>query len=77
MSQFKYITNRTIPNKAGEERGKIKAVVKAGSDILEGEYICAECQFAGKVDQPFRRPLSVKCEKCGFLMRLPKLKGKK
>ena len=77
MSQFKYITNRTILNKAGEEKGKVKAVVKTGTEILEGEYICAECQYEGKVNQAFKRPISVKCEKCGFLMRLPKLKGKK
>lgn len=74
---YKYITNRTILNKAGEETGRIQAMVKEGSDNVEGKYICAECKHEGQINQPFKRPLSVKCEKCGFLMRLPKLKGKK
>ena len=77
MGMFKYITNRMLVNKAGQEAGKIKVVVRNESDTLEGEYKCPECGNEGKVNQPFRRPLNVKCEKCKFLMRLPKLKGPK
>lgn len=77
MGMFKYVTNRTIANKAGEEKGKIKMMVKNESDTLEGEYLCAECGNKGKVNQFFKRPISVRCEKCNFLMRVPKLKGKK
>jgi len=77
MGMFRYITNRTLPNKAGKENaGRIRAFVKTGSNTLEGEYVCPECGNEGKINQVFRRPLSIRCEKCNLLMRMPKLKGK-
>jgi ribosomal protein L37AE/L43A len=76
MGQFRYVTNRTIANKAGQESGRVRVMVKNGSDTAEGDYQCPECAYNGAVNQAFKRPLSVRCEKCGFLMRLPKLKGK-
>ena len=77
MGMFRYVTNRTLLSKAGEEKGRIRVMVKKGSDTAEGDYECPECDNKGKINQVFKRPLSVRCEKCGFLMRLPKLKGKK
>ncbi len=75
---FKYVTNRTIASKDGrEDAGRIKVCVKSDSDALEGEYRCPECGHEGKVNQEFKRPLSVKCEGCGHVIKLPKLKGKK
>jgi ribosomal protein L37AE/L43A len=78
MGQFKYITNRTVPNKAGkEDAGNVRIMVKADSDTAEGDYVCPECQYSGKINQPFRKPVIVKCTKCSYSMKLPKLKGKK
>ena len=78
MGNFRYVTYRAVANKAGkEDAGKIKAFVKNGSDTLEGEYKCPECGNEGKVNQAFKRPINVKCGKCGFLLKMPKLKGKK
>jgi len=77
MRQFKFITNRTIANKNGEEKGKVRAMVKSDSNRLEGNYVCSECLHEGNINQEFKRPLSVRCESCKFLMKLPKLKGKK
>ncbi len=77
MSQFKYVTNRTIANREGKDSGRVRMMVKNGSDTAEGDYVCAECGYSGKISQAFSRPLSVKCGKCSFLMKLPKLKGKK
>jgi RNase P subunit RPR2 len=71
---YRYITNRPLNNKAGEPAGSIRARVKVDSDKIEGFYKCPECQHNGKVDQEFKRPVNVKCEECGFLMRVPKLK---
>lgn len=77
MGMFKYITNRILPNKAGkEDAGRIKAFVRNGSDTLEGEYKCPECGNMGKVNQIFKKPINIRCEKCSFLMKMPKLKGK-
>jgi len=77
MGQFRYVTNRTVANKAGKETGKIRCMVRNGSETAEGDYTCPECVHQGKVNQAFKRPLSVRCNKCNFLIKLPKLKGKK
>ena len=78
MRQFKYITNRSLPNKAGEEdKGKIRVLVRNESDTAEVDYACPECKASEHIEKLWARPFSVKCSKCGFLMRIPKLKGKK
>jgi len=77
MALYSYVTNRTIPNKKGEETGKVRAFVKTGSDTAEVDYTCAECGKAEHITQPFKRPFSLKCRACGVVMKLPKLKGKK
>jgi len=74
MGNYKYITNRTLRNKAGQENGRLKAFVKKESDNMEGEYECPECGHKGKINQVWKRPFSVKCEGCGFLIRIPKMK---
>ncbi len=76
MGNYRYITNRTLQDKSGNEKGRIQVLVRNGSDKAEGKYQCPECDHKGTVDQEFKRPLSVRCKDCGFLMKLPKLKGK-
>ncbi len=77
MGKYSYVTNRTLCNKAGEEKGKLKAFVLTGSDTAEVEYTCPECGHTEQTQQEFKRPLSVKCSKCDATMKIPKLKGKK
>lgn len=72
--KFKYITNRTLKNKSGKDSGRIRVLVKADSDVAEVDYICPECSDSRHTNEKWARPFSVKCSKCGFLMRLPKLK---
>lgn len=74
MGQYKYVTNRSVKNKSGEEKGKIRILVKTGSDTAEVDYVCPECVNSEHTETPWRRPFSVKCSKCGFLLRIPKLK---
>ena len=74
MGQYSYVTNRTLANKAGQEKGRIRVMVQNGSSQAQGDYSCPECSHTGKVNQAFKKPLSVKCQGCGFLMKLPKLK---
>ena len=74
MGNYKYITNRTLINKLGAEKGWLKARVPNGSDNIEGMYLCPECGNNGKINQEWERPLSVKCSKCGLLIRISKLK---
>ncbi|MBN2043278.1 MAG: hypothetical protein JW754_05755 [Candidatus Aenigmarchaeota archaeon] len=72
--KYKYVTNRAARNKAGEEAGSIRVLVKTGSDMAETDYTCPECTHSEHVEKEWKRPFSVKCSKCGYTMRLPKLK---
>ena len=74
MGQFKYITNRTLKNNTGQEKGKIRVLVRADSDTAEVDYVCPECSFGEHVEQEWKRPFSVKCSKCGFIIKIAKLK---
>jgi predicted RNA-binding Zn-ribbon protein involved in translation (DUF1610 family) len=74
MGQFRYVTNRTVKNKAGEDQGKIKVLVKADSDTAEVDYVCPECGNSDHAEEEWKRPFSVSCSKCGFVIKLPRLK---
>jgi len=74
MGLYKYVTNRTLKNKAGEEKGKIKVLVPNDSDTAQVEYVCPECGFSEHKEQEWKRPFVVKCGKCGVSMKIPKLK---
>ncbi len=73
MGKYRYVTNRTLMNKAGEETGNIAVLVPKESDIAKVKYKCPECGHTEQTEKPWKRPFSVKCSNCGFLMRLPKL----
>lgn len=72
--KFRYITNRILTNSKGHETGKIQVLVRIDLDIAEVKYKCPECGFQEELRKPWKRPFSVKCSKCGFLIRLPRLK---
>ncbi len=72
--KYRFVSNRILKNSKGEEKGRMRVVVKVNSDIAETDYECPECGFNEHVELEWKRPFSVKCSKCGFLMRLPRLK---
>ncbi|RLJ09770.1 MAG: hypothetical protein DRP15_02460 [Candidatus Aenigmatarchaeota archaeon] len=74
MGNFRYITNRTLLNKEGKETGRISVLVRKDSDTAEVRYKCPECGYEEETKKPWKRPFSVKCSSCGFLIRLPRLK---
>ncbi len=74
MSNFSYITNRVLQDKAGQVKGRIAIRVRTSSNTAEYNYTCPECGDQRQGQQEFQRPLSVRCYKCGFLMKLSKLK---
>jgi RNase P subunit RPR2 len=74
VRNYRFISNRILKNSRGEEKGRMAVRVKAGSDMAEVIYTCPECGHSERTEQPWKRPFSVKCSKCGSLMRLPKLK---
>lgn len=72
--KYRFVTNRLLKNKNGEEKGRLKAMVKTGSDTAEADYTCPECGHSEHLEVEFVRPFKVRCSKCGFLMRVSKLK---
>jgi hypothetical protein len=63
MGQFRYVTNRTLKNKSGEVKGRIKVLVREGSDTAEVDYACPECGFSEHKEQEWQRPFIVKCSR--------------
>ncbi len=72
--KYRFVCNRKVENKEKELTGSVKAYVPKEENMVYIEYVCAECGFSEKMKQEWKRPFNVKCSKCGFLMRIPKLK---
>ncbi len=74
VGKYRFVTNRVVANKNGEEKGRVKAYVPADSNTVYINYKCPECEFSEKTEQEWKRPFNVKCSKCGYVMRIPRLK---
>ena len=72
--KHRFVSNRIMKNSKGEETGRMRVLVKVNSDVAETDYQCPECGFEGHTEVEWKRPFAVKCSKCSFLMRLPRLK---
>jgi DNA-directed RNA polymerase subunit RPC12/RpoP len=60
-----------------ENNGKIRILVIKGETTAHTEYICPKCGNYGYIIKDWKRPFNIKCEKCGSLIRVSKLKTKK
>ncbi len=69
-----YHTWRDGKNKKGEVAGKIRILVLKKDGIARVEYICPECGYYDYFETEWKRPFSFKCEKCGFRIRVPRLR---
>jgi peptide subunit release factor 1 (eRF1) len=74
MGNYRYITNRVLLNKAGQEKGSIAVMVPNGTDMARVRYRCPECGHSEQGEREWKRPFSLKCSGCGFLIRLARLK---
>ena len=78
-SDCSYHTLRTLEN-----NGKIRALVIKGENTIHIELICPNCgsysyiiQEWKKVSKGAKYRFQIKCLKCGNIIKVPKLKGKK
>jgi DNA-directed RNA polymerase subunit RPC12/RpoP len=69
-----YHTQRDAKNSNKEPTGKIRVLVPKSDGIARVEYICPECGHYGYTEQEWKRPFSIKCDKCGFKLTVPKMK---
>jgi hypothetical protein len=74
VGKYKFVCNRKVENGKGELTGSVKAYVPAEENTIYAEYKCPECSFSEKTSQEWKRPFNIKCRKCGYLIRIPKLK---
>ncbi|MFH0948959.1 MAG: hypothetical protein V1802_00555 [Candidatus Aenigmatarchaeota archaeon] len=69
-----YHTNRTAKNSKQQPSGNIRVLVAKADGVARCEYVCPECGHYAYCEQEWKRPFSVKCEKCGFKISVPKLR---
>lgn len=69
-----YHTWRDVRNSKKQITGKMRVLVPPKSNTAMVEYKCPECGHEAYAEQEWKRPFSIKCEKCGFRMTVPKLK---
>jgi len=72
--KLEYITTRELENSAGKITGKIRVIMWKGENVAHVDYTCPECGFSEKTTVPWKKPFSVKCGNCGYLIRVPRLK---
>ena len=79
MSDCEYHTLRELEN-----GGKIRALVIKGENKAHIEYICPQCKHHDyhqqewtQVSKGAKYRFETKCSKCGFAIKVSKLKGKK
>lgn len=75
MSSFAYFTNRMIKNEEGVVVGSIRIMVPKDSTNAEVDYKCPKCAVSEKAKAPWKKPFSIKCGKCGFLIKVPSLRA--
>ncbi|HDI02682.1 MAG TPA: hypothetical protein ENF95_00940 [Candidatus Aenigmarchaeota archaeon] len=68
-----YHTWRDLEDESGEKKGEIRVLVLE-DNVARVEYQCPKCGHVGYEEKPWKRPFSVKCEECGHLIRVPKLR---
>ena len=81
---LEYITTRDITNKAGAVTGKVRIVKKQEDSQAMVELTCPECGASDKRMEDWKEPFTtgikskqtfnVKCNKCGNVVKMLKLK---
>jgi ssDNA-binding Zn-finger/Zn-ribbon topoisomerase 1 len=74
MSKLEYITTRILKNSSGEEKGKIRIIKFEEEGEAQVNYTCPECLYTENRKETWKKPFSIRCAKCNFLIRVSKLK---
>jgi transcription elongation factor Elf1 len=81
---IEYVTNRDLESSSGEAKGKLKILKTKEEADAQVEFTCPECGATEKKKESWTEPFVVgekanqkfnlKCGKCGFSMKILKLK---
>ncbi len=69
-----YHTLRSLKNSKGQLKGQIRVLAPKNTPNAMCEYVCPECGHYAYTEAEWKRPFSVRCEKCGFKIGVPKMK---
>ncbi|MEM5766544.1 MAG: hypothetical protein QW423_02850 [Candidatus Aenigmatarchaeota archaeon] len=72
--EISYITTRDLQNSVGKANGKVRVIVFKGESVANIDLVCPECGEAQKKQQEFKLPLDLQCGKCGFKIKLQRLR---
>ena len=82
--QIEYITTRPLENSKGEVKGKVRIIKLVNEEKAALELTCPECGNSENRKEDWAEPLvegtganqkfNIKCNKCGFSVKLMKLK---
>jgi predicted RNA-binding Zn-ribbon protein involved in translation (DUF1610 family) len=72
--EIRYITTRDLQNSSGEVKGEVRVIVLKGENFANIDLTCPECGHVQKKKEEFKLPLNLKCDKCGFEVKLESLR---
>jgi ssDNA-binding Zn-finger/Zn-ribbon topoisomerase 1 len=72
---IEYITTRNLENSLGKITGKIRIIKFKEESEANIEYTCPECNFTENKKEVWKKPFSIKCSKCGYLIKVPSLRA--
>jgi DNA-directed RNA polymerase subunit RPC12/RpoP len=71
---IEYATNRLLKNSSGKITGKIRILKLKEEELAKVEYVCPECKNEEKINCEWKKPFSIRCSKCNFLIKVPSLR---
>lgn len=72
---IEYITTRNLQNSSGQIKGKIRVIKLLEEAEANVDYTCPECLYTEKRKEVWKKPFSIRCSKCGFLIKVPSLRA--
>lgn len=73
---YRYFTQRTYKDDDGNAKGSIRVLVKKEADGADCLLKCPECGKENTITKEWKKPFSVNCPDCGFLLKVEKLNKK-
>jgi len=72
---IEYITTRNLQNSSGKITGKIRIIKNKEEEEANINYTCPECLNTEDKKEVWKKPFSIRCSKCGYLIKVLSLKA--
>ncbi len=71
---IEYITTRILKNSLGQEKGRIRVLKLKEEPEAQVDYTCPECLHTESKKLIWKKPFSLRCSKCNYLIRVTNLR---